>query len=44
MLEIKNLEKSFGNKKAVSGISFTVEKNKIFGLLRKKWSRKIYYI
>lgn len=44
MLEVKNLEKSFGNKKAVNNISFKVEHGKIFGLLRKKWSRKINYI
>lgn len=44
MLEVKNLEKSFGNKKAVENISFVVKEKNIFGLLRKKWSRKIYNI
>ncbi len=33
MIEIKNLCKSYGDKKAVNGISFTVEKGEILGLL-----------
>ena len=33
MIEIKNLEKSYGTYKAVDGISFTMEKGKIYGLL-----------
>lgn len=33
MIEIKNLKKSYGNKKAVDDISFTVEKGEILGLL-----------
>ena len=33
MIEIKNLEKSYGTYKAVDGISFTMEKGKIYALL-----------
>lgn len=33
MIEIKNLSKSYGDKKAVEGISFNVEKGEILGLL-----------
>jgi ABC-2 type transport system ATP-binding protein len=32
-LEVKNLQKSYGEKKAVRGISFSVEKGEIFGIL-----------
>lgn len=33
MIEIKNLEKSYGTYKAVDGLSLTMEKGKIYGLL-----------
>jgi len=33
ILEVKNLQKSYGDKKAVDGISFSVEKGEIFGIL-----------
>src|SRR3989338_3019583 len=33
LVVIKNLEKSFGNIKAVDSISFTIKKGEIFGLL-----------
>jgi ABC-2 type transport system ATP-binding protein len=33
ILEVKNLEKSYDGKKAVDGISFSVEKGEIFGIL-----------
>ncbi len=33
MIEVKNLVKQYGNRRAVNGISFTVEKGKIYGLL-----------
>lgn len=33
VLEVKNLQKSYGEKKAVRGISFSVEKGEIFGIL-----------
>lgn len=33
MIEVKNLVKKYGDRTAVSGISFTVEKGKIYGLL-----------
>lgn len=33
ILEVKDLQKSYGDKKAVDGISFSVEKGEIFGIL-----------
>ncbi len=33
ILEVKNLHKSYGDKKAVNGISFDVKKGEIFGIL-----------
>jgi len=33
ILEVKNLQKSYGDKKAVNGISFSVKKGEIFGIL-----------
>jgi ABC-2 type transport system ATP-binding protein len=33
ILEVKNLEKSYGDKKAVDGISFSVKKGETFGIL-----------
>lgn len=33
ILEVKNLQKSYGGKKAVDGISFNVKKGEIFGIL-----------
>lgn len=33
ILEVTNLQKSYGDKKAVDGISFSVEKGEIFGIL-----------
>ncbi len=33
ILEVKNLQKSYGGKKAVDGISFSVKKGEIFGIL-----------
>lgn len=33
ILEVKDLQKSYGGKKAVDGISFSVEKGEIFGIL-----------
>ena len=32
-LELKNIEKSFGDKKVLTGVSFTAEGGKAFGLL-----------
>ncbi len=33
MVEVKNLKKKYGDKKAVDGVSFSVEKGEIFGIL-----------
>ncbi len=33
MIEVKNLKKSYGDKKAVDGVSFHVKKGEIFGIL-----------
>ena len=33
MIKVRNLEKSFGAKKAVNGVSFTVEKGEVLGFL-----------
>lgn len=40
VLEIKNISKSFGEKKIIDGISFSVGKGKIVGLLGKNGSGK----
>lgn len=40
MLEISNISKTFGEKKAVNNISFNVEKGKIFGLLGRNGAGK----
>ena len=40
VLEIKNLDKSFDNKKIIDNVSFNIEKGKIVGLLGKNGSGK----
>ena len=40
ILEVKNLDKSFDNKKIIEDVSFTIEKGKIVGLLGKNGSGK----
>ena len=40
MLEVKNISKTFGEKKAVNNISFNVEKGIIFGLLGRNGAGK----
>ncbi|MCI1966916.1 MAG: ABC transporter ATP-binding protein [Oscillospiraceae bacterium] len=39
-LEIKNIEKSFGSKNVLSGINFTFEQGKIYGLLGRNGAGK----
>ena len=40
VLELKNIDKSFGEKKVLSGVSFTVEGGKAFGLLGRNGAGK----
>ncbi|MCR5834524.1 MAG: ABC transporter ATP-binding protein [Selenomonadaceae bacterium] len=40
MIELKNLVKTFGNKRAVDGISFTINRGEVFGLLGKNGAGK----
>lgn len=40
MLEVRNISKTFGEKKAVNNISFNVENGKIFGLLGRNGAGK----
>ena len=44
LLEIKNLNKSFDNKKILKDINFSITKGKIVGLLGKNgsWRKKKY--
>ena len=38
VLELKNIEKSFGEKKVLTGVSFKAEGGKAFGLLGRNLS------
>ena len=40
VLELRNIDKSFGEKKVLSGVSFTVEGGKAFGLLGRNGAGK----
>ena len=40
ILELRNIEKSFGNKRVLSNISFTAESGKAFGLLGRNGAGK----
>ena len=40
VLELKNIEKSFGNKKVLTGVSFKAEGGKAFGLLGRNGAGK----
>ena len=40
LLELKNIDKSFGEKKVLQGVSFTVEGGKAFGLLGRNGAGK----
>ena len=43
MLEIKNFSKKYGDKEAVSHLSFVVNDGDIMGFVGKKRGRKDYY-
>ena len=40
LVEVKNLEKKYGSKEAVRGISFNIKENEILGLLGPNGSGK----
>lgn len=40
ILELRNIEKSFGEKKVLTGVSFKVEGGKAFGLLGRNGAGK----
>ena len=40
ILELKNIEKSFGDKKVLTGVSFKAEGGKAFGLLGRNGAGK----
>ena len=40
VLEIRNIQKSFGNKKVLDGVSFTVPENCIFGFIGRNGAGK----
>ncbi len=40
LIEVKNLNKQFGDKKAINNLSFSIEKGKIFGFLGPSGSGK----
>ena len=40
ILELKNIEKSFGDKKVLQGVSFTAHSGKAFGLLGRNGAGK----
>ena len=42
MIEVRNLTKVYGRKKAVDDLSFTIEDGEIFGFLVSEWCGKIY--
>ena len=44
ILELKNIEKSFGEKKVLTGVSFKAEGGKAFGLLGRNGAVKTTYI
>ncbi len=41
IITVKDLVKSYGDFKAVKGISFEVKEGEIFGLIRPQWCRKV---
>lgn len=44
LLELKNIDKSFGEKKVLKGVSFVAESGKAFGLLGRNGAGKTTYI
>ena len=43
MIVVRNLKKSFGDVKAVNGVSFEARNGEITGLLGPEWSRQNYH-
>lgn len=43
IIEVKNLQKSYGDVHAVKDISFYVEEGKLFAFFWSQWSREAYY-
>ena len=43
MLEVRNLEKSFGPKQVLFGVDFQARPGRILGLVGKKWSWENHY-
>ena len=39
VLQITNLQKSFGDKQVLKGLELSVPEQSIFGFIGKKWSR-----
>ena len=44
VLEVHNINKSYGPLNVVSDFSYTFKKGERIGIVGKKWSRKIYFI
>lgn len=42
VIEINNLEKSYGAKNVLRGLNLTIEKGEFWGADREKWCGKIY--
>ena len=42
-IEINNLQKSYGAKNVLRGLNLIVEKGEFWGLIGKKWRRKVYF-